>query len=289
MRVSIGDCRLFIDVDGLGLVPDGPTMRQRPTLIALHGGPGLDHTSFKPEFGTLADVAQIVYVDHRGQGRSDRSTPDRWNFAQWADDVVSICDALGIEDPVVYGVSFGGMVALHYAVRHPGHASKVILDSTAAVLDIPPMLEVFERLGGPHVAAVADRFWSDATTTSFVEYLTECMPLYSRHPDPDGEQRSARSFEHGNFELFQHWSAGEQRTFDLTGSLDRITAQVLVLSGEDDPVCPTKGARILADGIGPDRATLEVFADCGHGVWRDRPDEAFAAIRQFISGPPITG
>jgi proline iminopeptidase len=115
------------------------------------------------------------------------------------------------------------------------------------------------------------------------------MPLYSRHPDPDGEQRSARSFEHGNFELFQHWSAGEQRTFDLTGSLDRITAQVLVLSGEDDPVCPTKGARILADGIGPDRATLEVFADCGHGVWRDRPDEAFAAIRQFISGPPITG
>jgi len=107
MRVSIGDCRLFVDVDGVGLVPDGRTMRQRPTLIALHGGPGLDHTSFKPEFGTLSDVAQIVYVDHRGQGRSDRSTPDRWNFAQWADDVVSLCDALGIEDPIVYGVSFG--------------------------------------------------------------------------------------------------------------------------------------------------------------------------------------
>src|SRR6476660_1271329 len=150
MRVSIGDCRLFVDVDGLGLVPDGPTMRERPTLIALHGGPGFDHTSFKPEFGELSDVAQIVYVDQRGQGRSDRSTPDRWNFAQWADDIVSICDALGIEDPVVYGVSFGGMVALHYAVRHPGHASKVILDSTAAVPDVPSMLEVFERLGGPH-------------------------------------------------------------------------------------------------------------------------------------------
>ena len=285
MRVSIGDCRLFVDVDGLGLVPDGPTMRERPTLITLHGGPGFDHTSFKPEFGTLSDVAQIVYVDQRGQGRSDRSTPDRWNFAQWADDIVAICDALGIDDPIVYGVSFGGMVALHYAVRHPGHASKVILDSTAAVPDLPTKLEVFERLGGPDAAAVAERFWgAPVTTENFLEYLSVCMPLYGRHVDPDREQRSARSYEHANFELFQKWSADEERTFDLTGSLDEVTAQVLVLSGEDDPVCPTPGARLIADGIGPDRATLEVFADCGHGVWRDQPEAAFAAIRRFITG-----
>jgi pimeloyl-ACP methyl ester carboxylesterase len=283
MRISIGDCRLFVDVDGVGLVPDGPTMRQRPTLIALHGGPGLDHTSFKPEFGTLSDVAQIVYVDHRGQGRSDRSTPDRWNLAQWADDVVAVCDALCIDDPIVYGVSFGGMVALQYAVRHPGHASKVILDSTAAVPDISAMLEVFERLGGPEAVEVADRFWSnDVTSASFAEYLARCMPLYSRRHHPDAELRTARSFEHGNLELFQRWSSTEHRTFDLTGSLDRVTARVLVLSGEDDPVTPTTGARLLADGIGADLATLEVFADCGHGVWRDQPDAAFAVLRRFI-------
>ena len=68
MRVSVGDCRLFIDVEGLGLVPEGPTMRARPTMLVLHGGPGFDHSSFKPDFGALADVAQLVYVDHRRPG-----------------------------------------------------------------------------------------------------------------------------------------------------------------------------------------------------------------------------
>ena len=155
VRVSIGDCRLYVDVEGLGLVPDGATMRQRPTLLALHGGPGFDHTSFKPDFGTLADVAQIVYVDHRGQGRSDHCTPDTWHFAQWADDIVALCEALEIERPFVYGVSFGSMVAAHYGVRHPGHAAGLILDSTAAHADLPAIVAMFQRLGGDEAAQAA--------------------------------------------------------------------------------------------------------------------------------------
>ena len=141
MRVSVGDCRLYVDVEGLGLVPDGSAMRERPTLVLLHGGPGADHTAFKPGFGALADVAQIVYYAHRGQGRSDRSTPDRWNLDRWADDLVALCDALGIIEPVVCGMSFGAVVALHYAVRHPGHVARLILDSRAPVTDLD------ERLG----------------------------------------------------------------------------------------------------------------------------------------------
>ena len=62
--------RLYVDVEGAGLVPDGPAMRDKPTLVLLHGGPGYDHTSFKPAFSQLADIAQIVYYDHRGHGRS---------------------------------------------------------------------------------------------------------------------------------------------------------------------------------------------------------------------------
>lgn len=117
---------------------------------------------------------------------------------------MAVCEVLGIEDPVVYGVSFGGMVTLHYAVRHPGHARRVILDSTAAVLDLP-------------------------------------------------------------------------------ASLGAVTAPVLLLAGEDDPVSPAAGARALAAELGPQRCRLEVFADCGHGVWRDQPDAAFAAIRAFVT------
>ncbi|MBL8335086.1 MAG: alpha/beta hydrolase, partial [Rubrivivax sp.] len=73
MRIEVQPgVRLFVDIDGSGLVPDGERMRERPTLILLHGGPGFDHSSFKPLFGRLTDVAQVVYVDHRGHGRSDR-------------------------------------------------------------------------------------------------------------------------------------------------------------------------------------------------------------------------
>src|SRR5688572_16608186 len=127
MFVHANGVRLFFDVDGAGLVPDGPRMRQRPTLLLLHGGPGFDHSTYKPAFAPLVAAAQLVYLDHRGQGRSDRSTPDAWTLAQWADDVRAACDALGIERPVVLGNSFGGMVAMAYAARHPEHPAKLIL------------------------------------------------------------------------------------------------------------------------------------------------------------------
>ena len=57
---------------------------------------------------------------------------------------------------------------------------------------------------------------------------------------------------------------------------------MLVLAGEDDPVTPLDGARLVADEIGSDRCTLETFADCGHGVFRDQPDKAFDVVRDFI-------
>ena len=65
-----------------------------------------------------------------GHGRSDRCPPEEWTLDTFADDVVRLCDALGIEKPIVLGQSFGGFVAQLYIERHPGHAAKVILSST---------------------------------------------------------------------------------------------------------------------------------------------------------------
>ncbi len=70
MHTIVNNTRIWFDVDGAGLVADGPVMRHRPTLVLLHGGPGFDHSWFKPDHGQLTDVAQILYVDHRGNGRS---------------------------------------------------------------------------------------------------------------------------------------------------------------------------------------------------------------------------
>src|SRR5215475_11079805 len=132
MRVLVNGVRLFFDVEGASLVPDGATMRQKPTLLLLHGGPGFDHSIYKPAYSALADIAQIVYLDHRGNGRSEFGPRESWTLAQWGDDVRAFCDALGIAHPIVLGASFGGMVALAYATRHPAHSSKLVLISTEA-------------------------------------------------------------------------------------------------------------------------------------------------------------
>jgi proline iminopeptidase len=127
MHVSVNGVRLFFDVEGAKFVPDGPLMREKPVLLMLHGGPGFDHSIYRPAYSALADIAQIVYLDHRGNGRSEDGPREGWNLAQWGDDVRAFCEALGISDPIVLGASFGGMVALAYATRHPPHPSRLIL------------------------------------------------------------------------------------------------------------------------------------------------------------------
>jgi pimeloyl-ACP methyl ester carboxylesterase len=92
MRIRVNDTTLFFDVDGPKLVPDGGSMREKPTVVLLHGGPGFDHSNFKPEYSQLSEVAQLVYLDHRGNGRSDRGDPSTWNLDTWADDVRAFCD-----------------------------------------------------------------------------------------------------------------------------------------------------------------------------------------------------
>ena len=184
MRVKIGDVRLFFDVEGAKLRPDGAKMREVPTVILLHGGPGFDHSNFKPDFSRLAENAQVVYLDHRGNGRSDHGDPAKWNLPQWGDDVRAFCEALEIEHPVVLGVSFGGMVAMSYATRHPEHPGKLVLSSTAAVSRQERSLEMFEKLGGAEVREVARRFFESPGPEAMAEYQKKCLPLYNRTPSP---------------------------------------------------------------------------------------------------------
>ena len=158
MRVQVGDGRLFFDVDGAKLVPDGATMRERPTLLLLHGGPGFDHSAFKPILSPLGDSTQLVYLDHRSNGRSDRTGPERWTLLHWGDDVRDFCDALQIEKPVVMGASFGGFVAMAYATRFPDHPGKLILLSTAAKWRQGRVFDAFQRIGGEEAREAVRRF-----------------------------------------------------------------------------------------------------------------------------------
>lgn len=278
MHVSIGDCRLFFDVEGAKLVPDGPAMRERPTLLLLHGGPGFDHSSFKPSLSSLADVAQVVYLDHRGNGRSDPSTRDRWTLAQWGDDVRAFCEALGIERPVVLGQSFGGMVAMSYATRHPDHPGKLILSSTSARMRLDRVLATFERLGGADAREAARRYWEAPGSDTLPDYARLCFPLYAQTPrNPDVNARTV-----WNFDVMFHFGGGEDASFDLLPDLARVRCPTLILGGEEDPITPIDDQVDILAALPPGLARLERFAACGHGAYRDQPERALAAIRSFL-------
>jgi len=282
MRIEIEPgVRLFVDIEGPGLVPDGPTMREQPTLVLLHGGPGYDHSGFKPLFSRLADLAQIVYVDHRGHGRSDRRPAAEWTLDTFADDVVRLCDALGVRRPIVLGQSFGGFVAQRYIARHPAHPAQVILSSTSHHMGLERKLAMFERLGGPQARAAAEAFWTLPGAATWAEYNRVCMRWYNTRPPASDEARQRIVF---NEEILFTSAAGEQRTMNLLPGLERAQCPVLVMAGDTDPVTPIEDAQDIVAALPPQWVRFERFANAGHGAWRDDPEAAIAVLRRFIGG-----
>jgi pimeloyl-ACP methyl ester carboxylesterase len=285
MRIKIGDSWLFFDVEGAKLRPDGPRMKEVPTVLLLHGGPGFDHSTFKPVMSALADVAQLVYLDHRGQGRSDRVSPDRCHLANWADDVKVFCDALEITRPVVMGHSFGGVVTMMYATRHPSHPAKIILSSTTARIRRDRMYPAFERAGGKQTREVAERFWENPCAETEGEYDRVCLPLYNPSAAlADTDVTSRMIF---NLELGRRFFKGEGRTFDLLEDLNRIECPTLLLVGEDDPVTPIEDAADIAGRITAGLLHFVRFANAGHGVFRDDPQRSTShpGVRRQLNMP----
>ena len=282
MHTIVNGTRIWFDVEGAGMVPDGGAMRVRPTLVLLHGGPGFDHSSFKPGHSVLTDVAQIVYVDHRGNGRSGYSDPSLWTLDQWADDLRSLFDHLVIERPVVLGLSFGGFVAQSLALRHPDHVGGLVLSSTAAKFRLDRCLETFLRLHGAHARAVAEAFWTAPGDAARVrDYMEFCFPLYN--PTPRCENAAKRST--FNPAMLAHFfkADGEGFRFDFRDRLQSIRCPTLVLGGDLDPVTPLADSEDIAAALPPALVQLERFADAGHGVGRDQPERYFALVRQFLA------
>ena len=251
--------------------------------------PAADHSIYRPAYSALADIAQIVYLDHRGNGRSEDGPRESWNLAQWGDDVRAFCDALGIVDPIVLGASFGGMVALAYATRHPDHPSKLVLISTEAAGGSYPdrRVALFERFGGPEVGALARR-----------RFLERRRPIRTR-PRVDAWRRLAmpRLYAdaarpgHGapRGQTGRRWRCtgsrkpgGESDTFNMFPDLHRIQCPTLVMGGEDDPMHPIESQADIAAALPPHLVQFERFANCGHAVVPDAPERAMALLREFI-------
>jgi len=262
-------------------------MRQKPTIVLLHGGPGLDHSIYKPSFSSLADIAQVIFLDHRGNGRSEPGPQAAWTLAQWGDDVRTFCDLLGIAQPIIYGASFGGTVALAYATRHPTHPAKLILVSTEAAggTYLQRRVALFERFGGPQVGALARRRFLDGHTdpATLEAWIRLAFPLYTRTPrDPNVMQRAVR---HPEVTRWFTRPGGEGQTFNLLPALSRVQCPTLVLGGEEDPMTPIECQADIAASLPAHLVRFERFPGCGHAVFPDAPERAMAVIRDFIAAP----
>lgn len=282
MRITVNDTTLYFDVEGAGLVPDGQTLRERPTLLALHGGPGFDHAYFKPALSTLADTAQIVYLDLRGQGRSDRPPIETCTLEQMADDVAAFCRTVGLSRPVILGHSAGGFVALHLAVRHPDLIGGLILvDTAAATADMGDAMERLEQRGGAAARAVGERVFSgDFSAEAMAEFGRLVLPAYVHDPATAGTMFDALARSSFSPEVATYYFQECAPHYDLHARLAAISTPTLVVVGESDWLCPLSASRTIAASI--PQAELLVIPSAGHFSFGEQPERFGNAVRGFL-------
>lgn len=277
MRIEVAGTCLWFDVDGPGLVPEQQIMRTRPTVVLLHGGPGgFDHSYLKPDFGRLTEIAQVVYLDLPGHGRSDWGSAEHWTF-EWAGDLIrAFCEALEIGQPIVFGHSFGGPVAISYGSRHPDHPGGLILQSTMARFDLDRVVHGFRDEHGEEVAEIVQRsYLGDSNVTA--DQWARCWALFG--PWVPGETEKARIPRNEALNL----AGGElMLKFDLTSDLARVHAPTLVSVGDVDPITPVWAAETIMEGLPEGIGRVDVIKDAGHFPWRDQPDSYWSSIKRFV-------
>jgi len=283
MYLSVNDTELYFDVEGAQLRVENNRLCTRPTIVVLHGGPGFDQAYLRPDLGGLTDLAQLLFVDLRGQGRSRPVAVATCTLERMAADVVTLCAKLGLERPTLLGHSAGGFVALHAALRRPDAIGGLVLCNTTATLagDPDPDAPALLHRAGPEAAAVAARLFGgdmSAETTAAFERLV--APHYAA---PGHEDVPARLFPLSplNAEIARHFFAELAQTYDLWPRLGKITVPTLVVAGEHDWVCPPSAARTLAAGL--PRATLCVLPDAGHFTFAEQPGRFRAALAELLT------
>jgi proline iminopeptidase len=273
MDVTINGARLNVEVFG---PEDGPV------LIAHHGGGGIGSLAEpKGTFGPLADRFRVIVFDARGCGLSEGIAP--YSHEQWAADVDGLRQWAGVDKITVAGGSYGGFIALEYAVRYPEHVSAVILRDTSpdgANLEI-----AFENARNQDRVEINwdnfNRYWSGNifNDQDLKERWAEIIPLYDFEYDPVA---SAARVEAGIYRheahnwCFQHnWGV-----YDVKPQLPNVTVPILVTVGRLDWVTPVSSSETIAR-LAPN-AELVIFEKSGHSPQFEEREEFQRVIREFM-------
>jgi proline iminopeptidase len=248
-------------------------------LIVVHGGPGLDHTMFRPYLDPLGEDFRLLYVDERGQGRSDRVEPRTLSLDVFADDVDLLAEALGFDHFALLGHSFGAIITTHHATEIGTAAAYVISGggdtSEAMMTDVEASLEAMGDAGRPIAAS-----WEDEKTVETEEQLRELlrvqMPFHFHGDVPAGYAEESI----GTPDVLRHFANVGYGDFDFRPKLGAVHKPVLVVVGEHDRTTTQRAARVLHEGI--PSSELVVVPDAGHMSFVEQPAVYLDAVRRFL-------
>jgi proline iminopeptidase len=250
-----------------------------PAVLVLHGGPGMDHTYFRPAFDRLAERHRVVFVDHRLQGRSGRAPVDTLTIEQSADDASALLDHLGIDRTVVAGHSYGGFIAQELALRHPDRVDGLFLISTTP--GQTGETDDSDADQGPRPPqGFIDAITTMPTTDAEYEAMAPTLLSYYFHrltwdeaaPAFADMRYDAEAFVRG-MQVLRGWSSVDR--------LDGIAAPTLVLVGRHDvPTSWPQSVRIARRISGSELVVLE---DSGHFPWMEQPDLFWAATDTWLA------
>jgi pimeloyl-ACP methyl ester carboxylesterase len=250
-------------------------------LIVLHGGPGLDHSIFRPYLDPLGDDFRLLYVDERGQGRSERVDPQTLSLEVFARDVDLLAEALGLERFALLGHSFGAIITTLHAIELGTAEAYVISgggDSSAALMtDVAASLEAMGEQGTAIAAS-----WEQEATVQTDEELAELMrvqmPFHFAGPVPPGYAEDTVY----SPDVLRHFASVGYGDFDYTPDLRRIDRPTLVIVGADDRTTTPRAAGVLHEGI--PGSELVVLEEAGHMSFVEARDEYLLAVRRFLRG-----
>jgi proline iminopeptidase len=272
--IAVRGVNLFVDVVGRG----------RPLLL-MHGGPGADHWTLLP-FRQLSDRYTVVFYDHRCNGRSTGVPVSSMTWENLTADADALREHLGFDTWAVLGHSFGGKVALEYALRYPDRLSHLILldtggDSWWEQQNAPRLLA---KRGFSDAKVELARRWFNGQTaaweffptlmrlgaaydpyTSFGSVMRTMLSQWRSKPRP---QAQIFGFSH----LVKGWTVMDR--------LDEITVPTLVMAGRDDFIFPPEHQAQLAAGIR--NARLRIIERAGHNPHDERTADVMDAISEFI-------
>ncbi len=250
-------------------------------ILMMHGGPGADHITLLP-LKPLSNTYRLIYYDHRCNGRSTGPPVESMTWENLTADADALRQQLGIDRWVVFGHSFGGMVAQEYALRYPDSLSGLILADTCS--DISWVQEGapqrLEKDGySPRAVEAARRFFNgDLSPNQAFRFMMRFGKAYSYTYKPL-EQLAMMRVKFRPEPLvfgFKHLLRG----WNIMDRLGEISTPTLVMAGRHDFQFPPPHQEAMCEAL--PHARLEIIEEAGHNAPMERPAVAVEKIRDFL-------